>query len=64
MASDPLWKRLVGAFCGLGLAVALLLWFRQGGVSGAEIQHWQTVIVMAAGAAAIVLWLTMRKRSK
>jgi hypothetical protein len=64
MANDPLWKRLVGAFCGLGIAVALLLLFREGGVSGEELQEWQTAIVMGAGAAAIVLWLVMRQRNK
>ncbi|MDX2092369.1 MAG: hypothetical protein SFX73_31185 [Kofleriaceae bacterium] len=61
---DPLWKRLVGGACGLGIMIAVLMLLKQGGVSGESLRQGQEVIVFAAAAVAIVLWFLKRKRAK
>jgi hypothetical protein len=61
MAQEAGWKRVVGGLCGIGIMVAVLLMLRQGGVSGADVQQWETAIVVGAGACGVALWLATRK---
>jgi hypothetical protein len=61
MAKDPVWKRVLGAVCGLTIVVAVLLIARSRGASGAEMQRWEEILVCSAAAAGAVVWL-MRRR--
>ena len=64
MAQDPAWKRVVGGLCGIGIMVAVLLFLRQRGTSGEDVQQWQTAIVIGAGAAGVVFWLVKRRQRR
>ena len=64
MAKDPMWKRVVGGLCGIGIMVAVLLVLRQRGISGEEMQQGETVIVIGAGAAAVVYWIVKRRQRR
>jgi hypothetical protein len=61
VTTEPVWKRVVGGLCGVGLLVAVLILLRQRGVSGEDAQQWQTAIVIGAAAAAGLLWLVTRR---
>jgi hypothetical protein len=58
----PVWKRVVGGACGVGIGIALLLLFRDRGATGEDMRQWQTAIVFAAAAAFVVLLLVKRRK--
>lgn len=64
MAMDPVWKRVVGGLCGIGITVAVLLLLRQRGVSGAQMAQGQEVIVFGAAAAGVALWILNRNKRR
>ena len=55
---------MVGGLCGIGIMVAVLLLLRQRGVSGEDMQQWETAIVGAAAALFVVLWLVKRRQRR
>ena len=59
---DPVWKRIVGGLCGLGILVGILMLAKSDGVSGEKIQEWQEAIVIGAVAAAGLVFLIKRRK--
>ena len=55
---------MAGGLCGIGIMVAVLLLLRQRGVSGEDMQQWETAIVGAAAASFVVLWLVKRRQRR
>lgn len=64
MAENPMWKRVLGGLCGIGIMVAVFLMLRQRDVSGDDVQQWETAIVVGAGAAGAVYWIVKRRQQR
>ncbi|MEO8554101.1 MAG: hypothetical protein ABI678_29200 [Kofleriaceae bacterium] len=65
MANDPAWKKVLGGVCGIAIVVAVLLIARARGVSGAEMDRWEGILVVSAAAAGgVVLFMRRRYRQK
>lgn len=64
MERDPAWKRVVGGICGIGIVAAVLMLLRQHGVSGEDAQQWETALVFAVAAVAVVLWFVKRRKRR
>ena len=56
-------ERVLGGVVGIVVGLCILLLLRQRGVSGDDMQQWETGIVVAAAASGVVLWFLKRRRS-
>jgi hypothetical protein len=64
MVKDPAWKRVLGGVVGIVIVLCIVLLLRQRGVSGDDMQQWETVIVMTAAAAFGVRWFVKRRQRR